>query len=232
MTRLFDRLNRYYRRHDIHPLEFQCIHRASCAAGCAKFTEAKASLVGSEYGDPIRIVVLSLDPGSCFDPPRDRTLEAIQAKQSRERVEKLHKGHHWYRTHETVAALLSLFDTEFTAAEAACRFAHVNAAKCTHNLPARKQAPTHLFENCRPYLEGELAILAPEIVVTQGDRAAAVIEPWTKRGTVKNLVEMGDRTFYWLRLVHPTAWGGAYGREKKTWPRQFGRAKKWIDAQA
>lgn len=231
MKRMISKLDAYYRLQGIHPLDFACVHRASCSAGCKNFTEARASLVGSRYGDPIRVVVLSLDPGSGWTDPTDRTFEGVAARVAEIDPDRLPKHKHWYRTHETVAAVLSYFSDERLAPrDAAGRFAHVNAAKCSHNLPNKMQAPKHLFKNCRRFLEEELAILAPDIVITQGQRAAKVVEPWEKRSRWKNVLEIDDRRFYWLELVHPTAWGGAYGEERKTWPGRFRRARRWVEA--
>ncbi len=147
-----------------------------------------------------------------------------------QRVAKIHKGRHWYRTHETVATLLSYFGNSVSPEDASQRFAHVNAAKCTQNLPKKKEAPAHMFRNCRPYLEGELIILAPHVVITQGKKAAKPLERW-RPSDGSSVIEIGGRASYWLELVHPTAWGGAYVREREEWPRLFAEAQKWIESQ-
>lgn len=227
--RLVAQLDTYYRRHGIHPLAFACPHRASCSAGCRNFTEARASLIGHRYGDPIRVVVLSLDPGAGWPNPNDRTFEGVVARVARDDPDRLPKHKHWYRTYETVAALLSCFSGErVEPRDAAGRFAHVNAAKCSHNLPHNGQAPARVFRNCRAFLQEELTMLAPDIVVTQGQRAAKVVAPWVRSGR-KNVLEICSHGAYWLELVHPTAWGGAYGEERKTWPRRFRRARRWVE---
>lgn len=229
MSDLQSRLDAYYRARGIHPFSFRCASRNSCAAGCRNFTEARASLVGARYGDPVRVTVLSLDPGIGRSDPADRTLEAVAARESRDRIRSLPKGRHWYRTYETVAALLSRFGGGARPEDAIGRFAHVNAAKCTQNLPHKKQAPAHLFENCRPHLDGEIAILAPQIIVTQGRKAADVLVPWQqKSGSGWGVVTNGDLEAFWLRLVHPTARGGAYVRERRRWSRLFRLAHEWV----
>jgi uracil-DNA glycosylase len=110
------------------------------------------------------------------------------------------------------------------------RFAHVNAAKCTQNLPNKKQAPAHMFRNCRRYLEGELAILAPHVIITLGKKAAKPLKLWMSNGS-SSVIEVGGRPAYWLELVHPTARGGAYISEREEWPRLFARARRWIKSQ-
>jgi hypothetical protein len=223
-------LDAYYRIQGIHPMDFRCPSLDSCSKGCSNFTEARASLVGERYGEPIRVVVLSLDPGAGWVTPTERTFEAVRGRVSGERIAALPKGRHWYRTHETVAALLSRFGDSFPPEGVGQRFAHVNAAKCTQNLPNKKQAPAHMFRSCRPYLEGELAILAPHVIITQGKRAAKPLETWKRDGR-SNVIEVGSRPAYWLELVHPTAWGGAYVQERKKWSRLFARARGWIESQ-
>jgi uracil-DNA glycosylase len=146
------------------------------------------------------------------------------------RIASLPKGRHWYRTHETVAALLSHFGNSLSPEDVSSRFAHVNAAKCTQNLPNKKQAPAHMFRNCRPYLEGELTILAPHVIITQGKKAAKPLEPWKRDGR-SNVIEVGGRLAYWLELVHPTARGGVHLQERKKWPQRFARARRWVESQ-
>ena len=105
---LMSKLGTFYRSQGIHALDFRCIHEVSCRAGCKKFTAARASFVGDRYGDPIRLVVLSLDPGAGWDSPLDRTLEGVAARLRDDDPEFLPKHRHWYRTFETVAAVLSV----------------------------------------------------------------------------------------------------------------------------
>lgn len=229
---LKSQLETYYRNQGIHSLDFRCRHQASCRSGCKAFTEAKASLVGNRYGDPIRVVVLSLDPGNGWPNPDARTLEAVAARHSKDKPDTFAKNKHWYRTYETVAAVLSVVvGRQFLPREIVGRFAHVNAAKCSHNLPNKKQAPKRLFDNCRSYLENELVILAPDILITQGKRAAMVARPWEMRSHRKSVLQICERSSYWLELTHPTAWGGAYGEDQKSWPHRFAQARKWMETQ-
>jgi uracil-DNA glycosylase len=227
---LIAQLNAYYRDQRIHPLDFRCPSFDSCSSSCQNFTKARTSLIGQHYGDPIRVVVLSLDPGAGWEEPEERTFEAVHGRQTRMKIGALPKNRHWYRTHETVAALLSRFGDSLSPEDVRHRFAHVNAAKCTQNLPSKKQAPAHMFRNCRPYLEGELAILAPHVIITQGRRAAKPLEAWKRDGR-SNVIEVGGRPAYWLELVHPTAWGGVYLQERKKWPQRFARARRWVESQ-
>lgn len=42
-------------------------------------------------------------------------------------------------------------------------YARNNSIKCCANRAASRQAPQRLFQNCREYLEPEIALLAPDI---------------------------------------------------------------------
>lgn len=230
MSDLVDQLDTYYRAQGIHPLDFRCGSLDSCSEGCNNFTEAKAPLIGEHYGDPIRVVVVSLDPGFGRAAPEERTFEAARARQTPEWTAALHKGRHAYRMRETVSALLSHFDVLVAPEMVYQRFAHVNAAKCTQNLPGNKQAPAHMYRNCRRYLEGELTILAPHVIITLGKKAAKPLESWRRTGR-ESAIEVGGQPAYWLELVHPTARGGAYVSEREEWSRLFARARRWVESQ-
>ena len=229
MSELFDKLNAYYRSQGIHPLDFRCPSRGSCSAGSANFTEARSALIGRSYGDPIRIVVLSLDPGSGWADPHLRTLEGYSSHHSTTHIDSFPKNRHWYRTFETVAALISQFGSPRSPADVFENIAHVNAAKCCLNLPSNKQAPRHVFENCRDYLSGEMLILEPHVIVTQGDKAAVALQRCCHGiADAQSPVVIEGHQAFWIRLVHPTAWGGAYVAEQKSWGRLFAKCLEWI----
>ena len=127
--------------------------------------------------------------------------------------------------------MLGAFGRALTPEQAVSRFAHVNAAKCTHNLPGSRVAPARLFRNCRPHLAGELAILAPDVVVTQGTAAASAIDPLAhveENGDGWAIAELEGRPCFWFRLHHPGAWHGVYQAQKKQWPELIERAHHYL----
>ena len=136
------------------------------------------------------------------------------------------------RTYQTVGRLLRYLGQGAGKPEDALGyFAHVNAAKCSHNLKYRKNVRKHLFENCREHVQGELEILSPHIIITQGDQAANVVAPWQVEGhSGWGIVENGKLYAFWLLLVHPTAQGQAFVAEKRFWPKLFRWAARWVDA--
>ncbi len=228
-------LDLYYRERGIHPLEFDCSSRADCAKGCDKFSEARASLIGARYGEAgtPRIVVLSLDRGGGFETPQERTLEAIRKRHAADHVDSMPKNQHWYQTHVIVAALLEPFVPGVNPSDSAERFAHVNAAKCCQHKKGKAIADSRLFTNCRPYLRGELEIIRPHIIVTQGGDAANAL----KKTVTSVLREFDDSCFeidlcgtptFWLRTHHPGAWHGVYQEQKKRWPGFVDAAADWF----
>jgi hypothetical protein len=80
----------------------------------------------------------------------------------------LHKNKHWYRTHELAYTILRNFQSDLKLEETKHYFAHINSAKRCENKPGREQASQILFDNCRGFIPGELEILDPDIIITQG----------------------------------------------------------------
>jgi hypothetical protein len=64
----------------------------------------------------------------------------------------------------------------------------------------------------------------------QAPGAAKPLERF-RSGQGSDLIEVGGKTAYWLELVHPTASGGAYVREREDWPRLFSQVQNWIETQ-
>lgn len=90
-------------------------------------------------------------------------------------------------------------------AEVTPYFAHSNVVKCSISRLGNRQAPVKMYKNCAVYLKGELEILKPDIIVTQGvDAAKILFDGCTDR--VKES-DLGDRRVLFFRTHHP-----AYGR--------------------
>ena len=232
------RLNVFYEEHGILPDRFRCSSYAACSAGSPGFTSAKASYVGPRYeerGLP-RLLFLSLDSGSADPDPRKRTAEAVREWNLACDVAALPKNNHWYRTHEMAFELLRQFKPGLTVDDTKLYFAHVNSAKCCQNKSQRKQADKVLFENCRRFIPGELRLLSPDVVVTQGDWAKdAIRESFNileheERTIASNYkidaryetgcieFKRGAKTFLWLHTYHPKAWGRFNPQRKHCWP--------------
>ena len=225
-------LNRFYESRGISPVGFGCPSRSACSAQSPHFTEAKASFVGPSYEERRlpRLLFLSLDSGSADPDPRRRTAEAVRRQNLATDVEALPKNKHWYRTHELAFELLRQFKADLTVADTRLYFAHVNSAKCCQNKPQRKLADNTLFENCRRFIPGELRILSPDVVVTQGGWAKAAIlkgfaVPQHDVRTVDGahyetgFIELEPgRKCLWLQTYHPANFGLFYPQRTHCWP--------------
>jgi uracil-DNA glycosylase len=228
---LLNDLDQYYRREGIHAEDFRCrcfSENRSSQSGCKEpcqnspcFTKAKSSFVGSEYETcRPRLLFLSLDPGSGEVDEKKRTPEGVRDCEEKRHVESLPRNQHWYITHELASAILNKCrdGVGLKACTATKYFAHVNSAKCCENNPANKQAKDILFENCRRYLKEELRILAPDIVVTQGDKAHESFgltfapgqwEKWKPKDLLEHQVTVTWQTIrqnnvLWLLAYHPS----------------------------
>ncbi|OJX39645.1 MAG: hypothetical protein BGO78_05145 [Chloroflexi bacterium 44-23] len=165
-------LTGYYRSKGISAVGFVCPYYRSCSAENRKvFTTAKEGFVSSGYvtHELPRILFISLDSGSAEKDPNKKTLESVRLwEEEMENVWQLHKNKHWYRTHELAYTILRNFKKGLRLDKARGYFAHINSAKCCENNPGRSQAKSILFDNCRQFIPGEIEILDPDIIITQG----------------------------------------------------------------
>ena len=237
---MLTKLYAFYESHGISPVGFRCSSRSRCSANSPHFTEAKASYVGPRYEERTlpRLLFLSLDSGSGRSDPQQRTAEAVRDRELARDVEALPKNQHWYRTHEMASELLRQFKPELTVTDARLYFSHVNSAKCCQNKRQKKQADKTLFENCRRFIPGELRILSPDIIVTQGKPAKkAILKSFPVRRRVVRTVESAPRfrldahyetglielasdvrASLWLQTYHPTNFGRFNPQRTHCWP--------------
>ncbi len=227
------KLNEFYESHGISPLDFRCPSHSTCAANSPGFTEAKSSFVGPSYEERRlpRLLFLSLDSGSAEQRPARRTAEAVRRQELERDVAALHRNKHWYLTHELAFELLCQFKADLTVTDTRLYFAHANSAKCCQNKPQKKQAYSTLFKNCRRFIPGELRVLSPDIVVTQGHWAKdAVLRGFDVRQhdvrTVNGAhyeagfieAEPGAKRALWLHTYHPGNYGRFHPQRTHCWP--------------
>ena len=217
-------LYRYYEAQGILATHFTCPHHDECSKDSPCFTGPKAAYVGGRYeyahdARLPRLLFVSLDSGSAERNPTNRLPEAVRAQTIALCLGP--KTRHWYRTHELAACIFNtILGTCMTPRQAQQYFAHTNSAKCCQNRPSRGLAHRRLFTNCRPYLRGELKVLRPDVIVTQGDLAkigvcAALDCPPVEIQGV-NHVRIAGRTALWLPTYHPRAWG-LFNRQRRSW---------------
>jgi hypothetical protein len=112
-------------------------------------------------------------------------------------------------------------------AEVAPYFAHANVVKCSIGRLGYRQAPDQMYRNCAKYLKGEVRVLKPDIIVTQGDWAGrSVFGACNDR--LRELEIDSERALY-IRTYHPSNYG-RFWKDGKT-----GDGRRWgvyIDAAA
>ena len=221
---MFQRLSHYYQDKRILSTSFTCSHKKECSAGSPKFTGPKSAFVSTGYenrsSDLPRLLFLSLDSGSGDKDDKNRLPEAVRQQEEIERdVLALPKHKHWYRTHELACYIFKRFRPSIKLEEAKEHFAHANSAKCCMNKPGRKQADRILFKNCQKYLKGELEILCPDVIVTQGAEAKKAVEFFYESleriddDEYASTILMNSRKVFWLHTYHPGNWG-AFNRQR------------------
>ncbi len=130
-----------------------------------------------------------------------RRQEQIECK-----VEKLPKGRHWYETHYWAQQIYSaISDNHISLEEIKDYFCHLNSAKCCQNKPHSKEADITLFRNCRQYLPQEIKIIAPHILITQGDRAREAITDIFrfKKKLYEKVYLISHDKLLWVHTYHP-----------------------------
>jgi hypothetical protein len=218
---MLKQLEAYYASNGILSTSFTCWHSHQCSANSPRFTGPKSAYIstGYERGELPRLLFLSLDSGSAEEDPRERLPAAVRQQEEVDRpIFILPKGRHWYRTHELAWYVLRRFKPALALEKAKHYFAHANSAKCCMNNEHNAKADSTLFRNCKRYLCGELAILAPEIVVTQGNEAKLAM--WNLSTPLapsidefSSLVKLQGRQVFWLHTYHPNNYG-AFNKQR------------------
>ena len=238
-------LSEYYAAQGIHPQDFRCVHQEFCRryAYQGVMTPVKMSMVGSQYGVQYpRIVVVSLDPPNGGDSTSDqRTTATISATHEADNYTTQRTNVHWAMTQIIVKDILALYGYQVQAGAAVvdepyggrpienvcAYFAHVNAAKCSMNNPGKGQAAGQVHQRCSgSYLLGELTVLQPDILITQGSGANAAVGARFPAQVPKRCqppdayrVFIGDKEALWLLMPHPAYRGLTLIRQ--AWPFYF-----------
>jgi hypothetical protein len=216
---LIKALQNYYKECGIAALDFHCPHMQDCQQNVQSFIGAKEAYVPTGYMNHVlpRLLFISLDPGSGVSNPKYRTLESVRVENEEDLDINEHKEYvHWYRTHELARSILRQFKNSLMLTEVKHYFAHTNSAKCTLNLGNHALAPKRFFKNCQRFITGEISVLEPDIIITQGDESkAAVKDHFTQLNIhdyvedTKNLPEItailvSDHPVLWISTYHPT----------------------------
>ena len=221
---LLSDLHRYYEVQGILATHFTCPYKDECSRNSPDFTGPKAAYVGREYESAHkarlpRLLFVSLDSGDAKPDAANRLPEAVRAQTIAFGVR--NRTRHWYRTHELAACIFnSILGTSMTPEQAQPYFAHTNSAKCCENRSGRGSAHERLFTNCRRYLRGELEVLRPDVIVTQGkfakDAVCASVDCPPREVHDINHLRLAGREVLWLPTYHPRAFG-PFNQQRRLW---------------
>jgi hypothetical protein len=186
---MLDQLDRYYREQGISALDFKCKHRQECSEKCkpGQMVSVPESYVGMEYeagpeaGLLPRLLFVSSDtndPGWLKDNPQFGTLREGRNIAWRDRNASWNQKPqgHWHQTIALARMLLAPYATarlgrviEFN--DFVGYIAHVRSTRCKSLSDGPEEGNPRMFGNCMGFLKGEIEVLRPDIIVTQGTRA-------------------------------------------------------------
>jgi hypothetical protein len=211
---LLQSLKSYYREKGIAADGFRCPHIGMCRRDKDRFVEATEAHIGLHYGVGMpRLAFVSLDPGSGSADVESRSLERCSRHQEWT-AQGIVKNRHWYRTCEIAHRILSAFRPSLKdrrVEEMSNYFAHLNSAKCCENNVGNRIGDDILFDNCRDFLGGELDLVGPHILVTQGDQARRAVRQHFPSLNSFRMSACGRPQFDLLRIAeHPCLWYHTY----------------------
>lgn len=222
------KLHEYYLKQGIAVPDFHCKNEADCvkAVHGALLWHGSEAHVGAHYGEPFRLVIVSLDRGDGSDDvwQRSACIEGLYPPGP---------NPHMRGTFATLAAVLPAVERTQDLWK---HFAMTNAAKCCHKKQGMQAVPQSLYDRCSEYTFGELAVLDPQLVITQGNCAKSVlmsisrpIEIELRNQLVRahrdpiatrtmntqeiiqryiSWIDIGGKCVPWLHTCHPSTWQG------------------------
>jgi hypothetical protein len=165
-----DKLRVFYDNEHISVRGFECDHRFECEQDVkgSILLRGAEGYVGPRYGEAMKIVFMSLDIGNQTED-EDRTL--LGRRRIFENLPTLNS-----HLAGTLAILQALFSEDLIVPQDDPWpfFVLLNAAKCSRSCCAKK-VHDRLYDRCRAFAYGEISLLDPDIVVTQGKKAKAVL---------------------------------------------------------
>ena len=232
---MFEKLTNYYDDHGISARSYvnkrlKCKHFDQCSVN-RPFTPAKEAFVSTGYEEhkTPRLLVISLDPkpSPYYENVENRTLASVRQKEElapSESYYQMEEKTHWRKTFDMVFVLLRDFIGSRNRDEVRHFFAHTNSAKC-HDKVGSEQASDHLFENCSIFLPGEINLLNPDVIVTQGadkyfqfvytfENSSGWSIPQKYSSLTKVIpIKINNHNAIWIKMAHPTRRDATYKKE-------------------
>ena len=249
-SRMIKELKAYLNSMGISAKGFNCPNYDACSNGKPDFAKATEPTIGADYikNELPRVLFVSLDPGSASHNPSERELVVIKGlKDAGFNPSKNKKPPHWYETHILAWMLLREFRPCLQLKNIVSYFAHINSAKCCENNKGNAMAEYLLFENCKSFIPREIEILAPDVLVTQGNPAREVVERGIyenktecyDRAVILDTIEVGNKIYkiyviiieerdvIWFHTCHPAVPNNSYRDQKAACFEQWARVIHW-----
>ncbi len=212
------KLRHYYKANGISALHFDCPHYYECKAHHRRLVKATEAFVGKYYeAVNHKLLIVSADPG--YASTRKASRHTLAMRRNCEYRPSGNEETHWYWTLRLALEILKPFRVfredvnEDNFEKVVQYFAHTNSAKCCQNKRGRAQADDILFENCRKFILGEIEIMQPDLILTQGDKAKRVIEEnYEDTGDIilgmrkmreTRIISVAGRRVLWINTYHP-----------------------------
>jgi hypothetical protein len=251
---MLDRLDRYYHEQNISASDFKCKHLNACRSVCkpGEMVSLPEAYVGPEYVGPKdeaetplprlpRLLFVSSDPNDSSWVKGDYATTWFSLKNIRDDKLQNHRWApaktHWGQTLKLAGALLAPFALKCLSKgidqdKIVEYIAHANSTRCKDCTIGSKEGNPIMRSNCRDNLVGEVIIMQPAIIVTQGKRAREalaeafrVIRRVAMPGhpdTIYQLVQLDENhTAIMIVAKHPCA------RGKHGWKR--GEKKSFVE---
>jgi hypothetical protein len=224
-------LHDFYGMEGISVDDFRCKNKSNCvkAANNEELCCGSEAHIGEKYGEPFKIVVVSLDRGEGSESVWDRSksIEVLDPEQA---------NPHMAGTYKTLKAVLA--SSNLNGREIWKHFAMTNSAKCCYQEnKGRRSVPNRIYRYCDEYSQKEVIQLQPDLIITQGKNSkialSAIIRPIEvekKERLISNYVGNGssiihdflgnviddylgyanlnDKVSVWLGTPHPSAYRG------------------------
>lgn len=212
----------------------KCDFYDSCKGKTINFPDnPKMSYIGRDYGNNPNIpnvLFLSLDSGET--QPKYSTINEIRYNTEIEtnfnNTTGKNKGKHWFQTFNMAMELLKPFVDVNSENDVKPYIVHANSAKCNQGKEKRRQADDVLFSNCIGFVQDEIPLYEPNLVISQGKRAEYVLDKFPINETItigceykgKNkrmnlfIRSINGKDILHIPMYHPSYYGGYW------WKRQ------------